>query len=136
LNAAIEVRQLALTQSIDGVRKGFYPPGSTRNQNAFSFRCREDPGEAPVVGIGSALDEAIFFEASHDLRHGRRPYLFGARELAQRYRTSEDDDRERRQPWGGQATGIVLFAQLAEQVNGGGVQLVCQLRALSSPRPH
>ena len=132
----MEARQLALIQSIDGVGKRFYSPGSTRNQNALSFCRRDDSGEALVVGIGSALDESIFFQASNDLRHGRRPHLFGARELAQRYRTSEDDNGERRQPWRGQATGIVLFAQLAEQVNRGGVQLVCQLRALSSPRPH
>jgi hypothetical protein len=136
LNAAIEVRQLALIQSIDGVCERFYSSGSTRQQNALSLRRRDDSGEAFVVRVGPALDEAIFFQASHDLRHRGRPHLFSARELAQRYRTSEDDDGERRQPWRGQATGVVLFAQLAEQVNGGGVQLVCQLRAPSSPRPH
>jgi hypothetical protein len=110
LNAAIEVRQLALIQSIDGVGERFYSSGSTRNKNALSFRRRDDSGEALVVGIGLALDEAIFFQASHDLGHCGRPHLFGACELAQRYRASEDDDGKRRQSWRGQATGVVLFA--------------------------
>jgi hypothetical protein len=110
LNAAIEVRQLALIQSIDGVGERFYPSGSTRNQNALSLRRRDDSGEALVVRIGSALDEPISFQASHDLGHCGRPHLLGARELAQRYRTSEDDDGKRRQSRRGQATGVVLFA--------------------------
>ena len=71
-----------------------------------------------------ALDEPLLFELDDQLRDGRGPHLLGARELAQGERAAEDDDGERGELRGGEAGGIVLAAEAAEEVDGGGMEAI------------
>src|SRR3954471_3078906 len=98
LNAAIEVRQFAVIQSLDRFGERFYSTRSTRDENALAFRRRHDSGEAFVVRVGPTLDESVFLQPGDDLGHRRRPYLLGAGELAEGDRASEYHDRQCRQP--------------------------------------
>ena len=92
-------------------------------------RCGEESA-AEVDCIWLLDDETLLLEGVDDAGHGGRANLLGACEIAQGDGTGEDDDGEGGEARGVEAGGIVFAAELAEQVDGEGVDLICDLLRL------
>src|SRR2546423_8656334 len=136
LDAVLQPRQLRFVQLFDGASERLHAPGASLNHNALALGSGDDSGQAPIVRVSLSFDQTVLLESRYDLGHCRRSYLLGAREMAERDGSTKDDHRQRGKAWRRESGGVVFLAQLAKQVNSGGVQLVCQLRPATSPRPH
>lgn len=111
-------------QRSHGVRERGDAAGATLLQQALPRRGCLHPLDPAVGGIGTTPHEPVALELLDEPRNGRRPHLLGLRERAQGDRTAEDDHRQGGQPGSGEAAGLVLRSQPAQQVDGRGVQPV------------
>jgi hypothetical protein len=82
-----------------------------------------EEGAAAIACVLFFQDEALSFEGVDDSRHGGRADLLGGGEVAERDGACEDDDGEGGETGSIEAGALVLFAQLPQQVDGGGVKL-------------
>jgi hypothetical protein len=80
--------------------------------------------QSSVPRIALALHQANPLETCHDTRHRRRPHLLGAGELTERKRAAEDDNRESGKARRGDAAGVILLAQLPQEMNRRRMELV------------
>jgi hypothetical protein len=79
--------------------------------------------------VGLALHEPLSLQLDDQLGDRGRSYLLGPRELAEGDgAAAEDDDGERGELWGGEAGGVILAAEAAEEVDGGGVEAIGEVR--------
>ena len=68
--------------------------------------------------------ESQFSQRIHNPSHGGRAHLFGGGQIAQSHWSPEDDDGERGKPRRIETALRVFPAQLAEQVNGRGMDFI------------
>jgi hypothetical protein len=80
--------------------------------------------QSSVPRIALALHQANLLETRHDTGHRGRPNLLGARELTERKRTAEDDNRESGKARRGDPAGVILLAQLPQEMNRRRMELV------------
>ena len=66
----------------------------------------------------------LSFEGVDDAGHGWWPHLLGGGEVAETEWSAEDDDRQRGKPRGIEAAAFVFAAEFAEEMDGGGMELV------------
>ena len=104
--------------------QGLYATRAAFHQELFSaWRCREK-GAPTVVGVLLFSDETFFCEGIDDAGHSGWADLLSRGEVAQGDGPSEDDDGKGREAWGVEAAALILFAELSQQVDGSGVELV------------
>lgn len=77
-----------------------------------------------VARVADALHEAVFLQAGYDPCHRWRLHLLRSGELAEGERSAEDDYRKSGKAGSRQPAGIILPAQLPEEVNRGRVEPV------------
>ncbi|MDP9202660.1 MAG: hypothetical protein M3P26_12105 [Gemmatimonadota bacterium] len=65
------------------------------------------------------MHEAVFLQTGYDPRHRWRLDLLRGGELAEREWSAEDDYGESGEPGSRQPAGVILLAQLAQEVNRG-----------------
>ena len=90
----------------------FGSPGGGCQPDAASIFCGLPPNQAGAL------------KACDDAAHGRRTDLFGVGQFAEGCGPAEDQDREGGKLGRTDAAFTVADAKAAEQVNGGGVQLI------------
>ena len=116
-------RAVAFYRDVLGMRFLFEaPPAFVEQTRAFCGGVQ--PHDPAVIRIVLAPDQPVALHADNEPRRRRRADLFGGGELAERDRSAEDHDRQRRGPRRGEPHGVVLPPQAAEQVDRGGVQAV------------
>ena len=93
-DGSIECGEVLRRQCLELPREHINAPRTATRQQRLPPGCGADAGQAPVAGIRFARDESLRLEGAHEAGHRRRAYLFGGRELAERERTCEDNDRE------------------------------------------
>jgi hypothetical protein len=86
--------QLPGVQPLELSRQRPHPSCPSLGHECPPLRRRAKPHHASVVLIGLPRHESPRLEGAYQTRHRRRPHLLGRRELAQRERAGEDDDRE------------------------------------------
>ena len=119
-----ERRSLRLVQRRDlgGERRHAALPALVEQTRAFCSGVQ--PHDPAVIRIVLAPDEPVALHPDDQAGRRRRADLFGGGELAERDRSAEDHDGQRRGARRRQAHGVVLPPQAAEQVDRGGVQAV------------
>jgi hypothetical protein len=96
LNASLQLRQLCPSQILDRTGKPRDATRASGRESLMTFRGRFDVRQPSIPCVTLPLYEIILLETRHYPRHRRRPHLFGARESAERKRTTEYDDGESR----------------------------------------
>ena len=109
--------------SLYGIGEGFYAAFARFPHEADAFRRSFEADAAAVFG-GVAADQPGALEAGDDAAHGWRSDLFGVGELTERSGTAEDEDGERGKLGGADAGFAVADTKAAQQMDGGGVELV------------
>ena len=103
-------------------------------QQAIAFGSGANVHAARIAGIHGDFNQAAADQAGHDTAHGRRLDLLGGGQLAQSLGTPENQHGERREACRTFTGGDILFADAAEQVDGGGVQAVSNREKLGMGR--
>lgn len=94
-------------------------------QQQFAARgCCSDERVAAVCSALGPGDKGLLRERIDNPGHCGRTNLLGGGEIAQRQRTCEDDDGQGRQARRVEAAAGVFAAELAKEMNGGGVDLI------------
>src|SRR6266446_804764 len=124
LDTSAQLRQFPFFHAADGCRELLDAASASGSQNLLALRSRLDMGQPLVVRITFPFYETLPLEARDDSRHRRRLHLLRASELAQSERSAENDDGERGESGSGQAAGIILLAQLAQEMDRRRMQVV------------
>ena len=95
-------------------------------QDAVSFWRRANPDHSRIGRIPLAFDEPVTLHADNQTSHSRSADLLGAGQLTDRLGATEYDNRERREARGRHSARVILFAQPAQQVDGGRMNAVSQ----------
>ena len=95
-------------------------------QQARAVCARTDLQAAGVSGVRGDFDQAAAGQAGYDAAHGGRFYLLGGGEFSESSRAAEHQNGKRGETRGAFAGGGILLAHAAQQVDGGGVQVVGQ----------
>lgn len=99
-------------------------------QQARAFRSGADVKAARVGWVGKDFDQATALESGNNAAHGGRLDLLGCREFAQSLGTSKHQHGKGRQARRTFAGGGITLAYAAQQVDGGGVQAVGEIKDL------
>jgi len=79
---------------------------------------------AGIVSISCYFHQPAALQAGHYAAHGGGLHLLGGSQFAERFGTTENQHRERRQPSWTLTGNRILIPDPPEQVNGGGMQPV------------
>src|SRR5688572_20452268 len=93
-DGAGESALLAVGEAMEALDEDSHATLASSLEKLRSFRGRGDPNHPAVARIGLAGGETGLDQALDDPRHGRRLDLLGRRELGERERSCEDDDRQ------------------------------------------
>jgi hypothetical protein len=114
LNASAQLRQFCPSQFLNRTDEPRDATRASGGENLMTFRGRFDVRQPSIPRVTFPLYEIILLETRHYPRHRRRPHLLGTRESAERKRTTENDDGERREAGSRKSAGVIFFAQLPQ----------------------
>jgi len=117
----------------EGFGKRLHTALAALPHQADTFGGRFEAHAAAVFG-GVAADQSRALEAGDDAAHGGWADLLGIGKFAKRSGATEDQDGESGELGGTDAAFAVADAKPPEQVNGGGVEFVGDLRGHESRR--
>jgi hypothetical protein len=113
----MNLRNLGSRQPPEERREPLDPAFTPAPHHTLALSRRTDPRHAAVPCVALARDETRFVERLGDARHRRGTNLLCGRELTERPRAAEDEDRERREPRGAQAGRRILPPDMTQRVN-------------------
>jgi hypothetical protein len=118
-----ELLTLVFSEPTHCVGKGVHAAIARFPHQANPFGRSFEADAAAVFG-GVPAYEASALESGDDAAHGGRADLLGISELAERFGSAEDENGEGGKLGGADASFAIADAKAAEEVDGGGMELV------------